>query len=332
MIERQTRLDSHADVSPHPAFSATTPRGGPGSERRSSEHFGFTGHQTFPFRYGWLKKAIDAVHEDQGIFRRAEALVVLGVGKNMVESIRHWGLATQILTESDRGRVLSVSDDWGKPLFLDGYDPYLEDPGSLWLLHWLLATNPQRAGTWYLAFNEFPYPDFQKARLVQFLFSIAEREGLRVNRGTVERDVDCFVRTYTPSRSSSRDLPEDSFNCPLVELGMLQLQPDGTTFQFAIGPKPTLPIEIVGIALTHYFDRTGGNRQSLNLQDCLYGAYSPGQVFKLDEPALIEYLETLEDITGGGVAIDETAGLKQIYRRRSIVPGDLLQRYYQERG
>lgn len=290
--------------------------------------YGFSGHQTFPFRYGWLKKATDAVVADDGIFRREDALVTLGVGKNMVSSIRHWGLATQILTDADRGRVFSVSD-WGGPLFVEGLDPYLEDPGSLWLIHWLLVTNPNKAGTWNLAFNHYHYPSFRKDSLTGFVLGFAERHELRANARTIERDVDCFVRTYTPARSSDRQVLEDSFNCPLVELGVIQLQPDGVTYQFSIGPKPTLPVEIFGVALLSFFDSAGGSRQTLSLQECLYQDSSPGQVFKLDEGSLVDYIEELQELTDGDIAVDETAGLKQLYRRKPMDPHRLLRRYYE---
>ena len=65
----------------------------------------FAGHETFTLRYGWLKKAVDAVHEDPIVFTRDDALVRLGVGKNMVRSIRHWGLATGILEEDTAQRI-----------------------------------------------------------------------------------------------------------------------------------------------------------------------------------------------------------------------------------
>ena len=60
----------------------------------------FAGHETFTLRYAWLKKAVDASLERQDIFLQDDALVTLGVGKNMVRAIRHWGLVTGVLEES----------------------------------------------------------------------------------------------------------------------------------------------------------------------------------------------------------------------------------------
>ena len=60
-----------------------------------------SGHETFPIRYGWLKKAFDAVRdtEDQDdnrqVFSGADAIARFGVGKNMVSSMRHWATAAR---------------------------------------------------------------------------------------------------------------------------------------------------------------------------------------------------------------------------------------------
>ena len=84
----------------------------------------FAGHETFTLRYGWLKnkKAVNGVVADSQLFRRPDALVTLGVGKNMVRSIRHWALTTGILEEdpespNNRGRFLQISE-LGEPLLL----------------------------------------------------------------------------------------------------------------------------------------------------------------------------------------------------------------------
>src|SRR5205085_5338801 len=98
----------------------------------------FSGHETFVFRHAWLKKAVDAVAEEPAVFSQDNAIVTLGVGKNMVRSIRHWGLATGMLAEEpkSRGIRLQVTELGQMLLGQSGFDPYLEDPNTLWLLHW----------------------------------------------------------------------------------------------------------------------------------------------------------------------------------------------------
>jgi hypothetical protein len=291
--------------------------------------YGFVGHQTFAFRYGWLKKAVEGLRHDSRLFSSDDAIVRLGVGKNMVESIRHWGLATRVLQEVDSGRF-AVSQ-FGANL-LESWDPYLEDPASLWLLHWQLATNPSRSATWCLAFSRYPRPDFSKPQLLHYLSELTARQSFKAKESTLSRDVDCFLRTYLPSRAGTKGLMEESFDCPLVELGLLQPFLDGESYQFVIGPKPTLPSAIVGYALIEFWSRTHPNRESLAVGDCLYGDASPGQVFKLDENTLLDYGEELRTLTDGRIQLDETAGLRQFYRYPPVGAEGLLANYYAQRS
>lgn len=298
-------------------------------ERTAPARYGFAGHETFPFRYGWLKKAVDGIRSDPRLFAREDAIVTLGVGKNMVESIRHWGLASRVLEEGDGSRLgVSTLGKW----LLEDWDPYLEDPASLWLIHWLLATYPIRAATWWLAFSRYTRPDFSKRQLQVYLAEFAARHSLRVKESTLSRDVDCFVRTYLPSRLGDKGVLEESFDCPLVELGLLQPLLDGESYQFVIGPKPTLPPAIVGFALMQYWEREPRHRETITIGECLYGDGSPGQVFKLDENSLTEYAEALHALTGGRLQLDETAGLRQIYRQATMEAADLLHDYYARRS
>jgi len=290
--------------------------------------FGFAGHETFPFRYGWLKKAISGSRLYPGLFNQDQAIVTLGVGKNMVQSIHHWGLATGMLNEVARGEVQPSM--WGKKL-LEEWDPHLEDLASLWLIHYFLITHPEKAACWHLAFFRWSRPEFNRAELTDFLTELAERQSLKARRATLERDVDCFIRTYLPARGKAKEVMEESFDCPLVELGLLRRLKDEERYQFVVGPKPTLPSEIVGFALLRFLDTARQNRQTVAFQDCLYAPSSPGQAFKLDENTLMEHMEEIQLLCGGAVELDDTAGLKQVYIRGELDPGALLNRYYEER-
>jgi hypothetical protein len=299
-----------------------------------SQRYRFSGHQTFVFRYGWLEKGVRGVDDSPTIFSDEEVMIRLGVGKNMVESIRHWCFISQLVEadldpEGKTGRNLRVTDLGQRLLLKDGWDPFLQDDASLWLIHWLLVSNPQIGTTWQILFSLFHRPDFTKQELVDYLLLFAEKESLRVQKNVMARDVDCFLRTYVRGMGGKKaGLAEETFDCPLLELNLIQQTPDGELFRFAIGPKPSLPGAIFGYALCEYFQRVKGDGSSMSIQECMYGSGSPGQAFKLDENSLIEYVEGLEDVTNKAVVLDETAGLKQIFRRRKQKPMDMLKDYY----
>jgi len=293
----------------------------------------FSGHETFSFRWRWLKKGVEAVREDPAIFNAEDAIVALGVGRNMVRSIRHWCLATGVLEEPSEAEHLPrgslVISDLGARLLLDeGWDPYLDDAASLWLLQWQLAAHPNRATTWFLAFTAFGEAEFSRDRLVDFIELHASETSARATRASLARDVDCFLKTYAPAPRSSSTLLEDALDCPLVELGLIEPVGSPNQYRFVIGPKMSLPTAVFGFAMMSHLGAHLSDRATVAVDECLYGPGSPGQAFKLDENSLVMLVEELSQLTDGAVGFSDTAGARRIYLRPGLSPFDLLDLYY----
>src|SRR4051812_26732207 len=100
----------------------------------------FSGHETFPCRYAWLPKAFRALRANGRAFADEEAAIVeLGVGKNMVRAIRFWVQVAGVASPTTNGYEIT---DFGRAIFdEDGFDPYLEDVRTLWLIHWQLSSH-----------------------------------------------------------------------------------------------------------------------------------------------------------------------------------------------
>ena len=282
----------------------------------------FGGHEKFVFRHGWLKKGVDGVKENPLIFTNDEALVMLGVGKNMVRSIRHWCLATGLVEEMDGvglARPLQATQLAVKLLDNHGWDPYLEDIGSLWLLHWKLSTNLTRGFVWHLLFSKFLETEFTKRQLANYLGSQFEHNDVHTTPGTIDREIDACLRTYVPAvRTKLGAIAEETLDCPLAELDIIWFIPSDNIYRFNIGPKISLPLGVFGYALLSFLSSTAENRRTVAIDECLYQEGSPGQIFKLDENSIVEYLESLEEATQGKIRLEETAGLRQIYLDQSI--------------
>jgi hypothetical protein len=294
----------------------------------------FSGHETFPFRFAWMKKGVDAVTENEAIFTQDDAMTRLGVGKNMVRSIRHWCLAADVIQEYQpdllsRSPSLRVSD-LGRMLFHDdGWDPYLEDPATLWLLHWKIASNARRATTWFWAFSYVFEPEFTRDSLLTALHQWAETGGWkRIAASSLKRDLDCFLRTYIASRQNQGAVLEDTLDCPLVELGVIREAGDRHTFQFNRGPQPDLPTGVLLYATLDYWQRAAPSAETISLHDLAYHAGSPGRLFQIDEDSLAARFEQMEEWTKRQVTYGETAGLRQLYRKREVAPLDLLAKTY----
>jgi hypothetical protein len=281
-----------------------------------------------------MKKGVDAVQRQSTVFARDDATTTLGVGKNMVRSIRHWCTAAGLIEEfgddamnkavkyrpSDLGRRL-VSDD--------GWDPYLEDPATLWLLHWKIASNSRRSTTWFWAFSYVFEPEFTRDTLLSALEQWASgAEWKRIAASSFKRDVDVFIRSYVPSRQGQSEVAEDSLDCPLVELGLIRESGDRQTFQFNRGSQPGLPTGILVYATLDYWMRAAPVTETISLHDLAHRAGSPGRLFQVDEDSLGARFEDIERLTGRAVSYSETAGLKQLYRRRRIDPINVLEKLY----
>lgn len=297
----------------------------------------FSGHETFPFRYAWLPKAIRAIQDRPDVFSADDAMTVLGVGKNMVRSMRHWALATGTAFEDEQARSRTrplCPSDLGKQLFLtasrmpEGWDPYLEDDGSLWLLHWHLATNPTRATTWYWAFNLWQEPVFTRESMQTALQQFAgNRDWSRVAESTLKNDISCFLRTYLPGKRGPTSTSEDTLDCPLTSLRLL-VDIDGERFRFSNGPKSGLSDAVFTYALLDCWSKRHADQRTLSLKEIAHGEGSPGRVFRLDDDAVLAYLDRVELQTDGRLSFDDTAIIRQVSKRADIESAEVLDVYY----
>ena len=284
----------------------------------------FARHETFHPRYGWLKKGFEAAKKDPQIFLWEDAPVQLGVGKNMVRSIRYWCEAFK-LTQEDK------PTDFGHKLF-GQWDPYLEDPASLWLLHWQLLRPPCVATAWWVAFNQFRQVEFTTEDLLRALEDYCAQMGKRVAVGSLRKDLTCLLRMYGAQSGKAKAGPtEDSLDCPFAELGLIRAEEKG--YRFGTGLKVNLRPEVVVAACLEFvaggLDEEIEGGGTVSLSRLLYEENSPGLVFKLSESALSEAIERVA-LKRGEIRLSESAGLLQMSYLGS--PGqlstDILDGYY----
>ena len=205
---------------------------------------------------------------------RRDAPVQLGVGKNMVRAIRFWGLAAKLIAENsgslNRRSPDLVPTGLGHQLFGEsGWDQYMEDPGTLWLLHWLLLAPPSRLPVWWLAFNEFHAVEFadddlEEAAIVQ-LGAVAGWAA--PHPSSVKKDVSALLRTYAPAERSGRTGIDDILDCPLRELNLIGRSAATDHYRFTLGAKPTPAVgdpglRRLGLHRPHQHCGRHGNTQS----------------------------------------------------------------------
>ena len=275
----------------------------------------FSGHESFACKSHWLKRGYDFV-KDKKDFNAGDAVVHLGVGKNMVASIRFWMKAVGLLEETHLKDIASY-------LFNDenGKDPYLEDIGTLWLLHFMLV-NTEYATIYKTAFVEYHRQRniIEKGKLQNFIkHKCFEETGYKnlYNDNTVKRDIGVMLHNYC---SKSNANLEDS-NCLLAPLNLIS-EADKETYVFNYDTRSDVPSLIFLYAMLIKFE----GLNSISFEDIAELAL----IFCLTNNDLLNIIKKLCDLYPSEIVFSDVDGIKELQFRATLNPTDVLDRYYEE--
>ena len=276
----------------------------------------FSGHETFPLKYGWLKKAYDIVknskEEDaRKVFLDEAAIAMFGVGKNMVSSIRHWAQLANIIAINEVSKKLELTEFAHDLLSEQGLDPWLEHSSSLWLIHWHIAKK-ENLFTYYWVFNHLNRNEFTREQIANYIINELNNNNHELPSSlTLKRDVECFIRNYSQKNISKNNaFSEDDIESPLTELSLIKRLPHDK-FSVQRGSKPNLPVEVFVYTLTWFWNSYFSTSSTLSIESATYDQESPGRIFFLDEEAVITYAFETEYLYNIGIHWSETAGLRQ---------------------
>ena len=280
----------------------------------------FKGHESFFIRKGWLYKGLNNVRINQDVFIAKDAMEVLGLGSNMVKSLRYWMQATGLTTEPHTGRRHQHLTPFGE--IIGRNDPYLEELGTLWLIHLNLAMNRELATAWYEFFNEFNMQEFQKDDFVLHLKKRSEAA-----QSSFESDFECIVNTYIPkSKSKGKVDPENNIDCPLGELGLIDFVDRKKKIYKKSAPGKNMlhPLIFLSAIL-----RLVNGKKEVRIRDLLFGTsemLSAGKIFQLDTVALLKLLYDLEKLDK--LEVIRTAGLDIVRIQEDITEEQCIEEYY----
>lgn len=290
----------------------------------------FGRHETFALRFSWLTKGFQAFNKNPNVFSSDESTIELGVGKNMVNAIKYWLRATTILKDTAEGLVAIPI---GNAIFSEGgWDPYLEDEATIWLLHWLLATNCELASAWYWFFNCFHKSEFTNEEASEALADFV-RSNLsgKHSEKTVKQEIAMILRMYCPPKINAKSDIEDGLDTPLTSLKLIMAAESSHLYRSFASGQPNLPINVIGFATNEVFNQR--RVETMPINDLMYGkkhGIAIGSVFRLTENALLAKLENLVTAYPAIFQINETAGINQLYRNDNNVSSlDFLRHYYQ---
>ncbi len=239
----------------------------------------------------------------------------------MVTSIQFWLKSFGL--QDDELQTTPIADT----LFADsGKDPYLENIGTLWLLHYQLVTT-QNASIYSLIFNEFRKEriEFTKEQMVNFLERKCKESEQSTSSRSLERDVNVFLKNYLRPSSKSGNI-EDDFSALLLDLDLVQAidhtAAGGNMYKIESYERAELPAEILLYCL---LEQETGN--SISFDSLFVKEDGIGLIFALTRGGL---LQKVHEITAKfpGVTFTDDAGIREIQFTERPNPQAVLDQYY----
>ena len=281
--------------------------------------YSFSGHESFPCKTLWLKKGYDFVIQGK-VFSDPEAVIHLGVGKNMVASIRYWLKAFGIC-EGNQPTWL------GNYLFNDdnGKDKYIEDLATLWLLHFTLVFN-QEATLYHLFFCDYQkgHTHFERDQVVTKvkLGLIEVNKQNLFNENTVKKDVAVLIQNYVLPRKTQSN---EDFSSFLIDLDLIRQNVEGKGYFFNLEGKRKVMKEIFMYALLMLKEREGDNTISYEIiQD------EVGLVFCMQDFETIEMLKQVAKTYSKYISYSDNAGIRIIQFTKDLDKEQVLNDYYEK--
>lgn len=283
----------------------------------------FSGHESFQCRTLWLKKGYDFISQGKK-FTVPDAVVDLGVGKNMVSAIGFWMKSFGLLTKNNR------LSDLANFLFGErGFDPYLENPASLWLLHYHLVKE-NNASIYSLVFNEFRKKkiEFNKGQLQNFLRTKCEETKSNYSEATIQRDMSVFLRNYVKPHKANKNL-EDNFSGIFIELNLIEPlmkydEKETDWFKIENKERIDLPAEVLLYCILDN-EKYG---DSILFDEILFGYNSIGNIFALTIKDILNKIEMLIN-KNYQISFTDDAGIKILQFKKKPNKWTVLKRYYE---
>jgi hypothetical protein len=271
-------------------------------------------------------------------------MVQLGVGKNMVRAIRFWVQLADIAQPHTELSGLHITP-FGHAIFHpEGFDPYLEDVRTLWLIHWKFCSHvDEPMFAWYFMLNQWAEPELSRSEVLHAFKLEATKQDRALSDTTLSQHLDIFLHTYLPARGKKGEVLEDNLDCPLTELNLLL--PAGErlielvdgrrhepVYAFRRDRKPEITGPLLAYCIHDFWRQNRLQEASLTFREVAVVPGSVGQLFKLSEQDLRDRLESLGSDSLGLLEYRTSAALPRVlksYDWSTLSEAKLLANVYQ---
>jgi len=291
-------------------------------ELGSPGNFRFSGHQTFPLRIAWIPKAsIEISKGKDPLTKIDEGIVSLGLGKNMIESLRCWIQAFQIVERREKNWKFTQV---GERIFSQsgGLDPYLEDHSTSLLLHWLICTNTEAPFfAWECLFNRWSFPEFSETPVIEVFRREREKTRKPTSNVTLLQHWQVFLHSYRPPRGRKA---EDHLDSALSVLGLIHKVGERRNlsgkvepiYSFNYSAAASIPQQLFTFFLHDWWNNFSPHEKTVSIGEIVAGAYSPGRILKMQESEILERVEELAFNHREMFQITESKNSRQLRRLR----------------
>jgi hypothetical protein len=272
----------------------------------------FSGHESFQCKTQWLKRGYDFVVEGNS-FNDEDAVLKLGVGKNMVASIRYWMKALGLYSQDNNLSEIAhyiFDDETGK-------DPYIEDVTTLWLLHYLMVRT-DIASIYKIAFIDFHKQrnEFEKENLQSYVRRLCFENGYQYlyNENTIKKDINVLLQNYIEPDSGNHE----DYSALLLDLGLMK-RASKNTYYFNNLNHTNISPEVFLYAVLCEKDGLSVSFDSL---------MEVALLFCLTTNDLLGVIKQICDKYPDQIVFSDVAGVKQLQFRAEPSPFDVLNDHY----
>lgn len=270
----------------------------------------FSGHDKFDCKLDWIVKGLDAYDKNNKIFQESEreySIALLGLGVNMIKSLQHWMKCLELLDEKGLTYL-------GK-LILEN-DPFLENRNILWILHWNLVKNKNKATLYHRFFNKLYLFKFTKEELFDRVYNWLKENDIVLSENTLRSDIDVFLRMYNNSKSNSLGLFRD-LNIFSEDKGIYHLN---------LNSIPNISDDLFLYILTDYLTLLKKGNNSVSIDDMQKGEISIQKALCMNENTFFIKINNLSNLTDGKLTYSEASGMRQIYIHTKLNRTTILDR------
>lgn len=295
---------------------------GNGDKKGIVMNYRLKGHESFVLRDGWITKVFFALKKENGesIFRKNYGADALGVGTSMAKSIRYWMKASGLTTDVPGKGVFLT--ELGELLF--EYDPYMEDPFSLYVIHANIVLNFEMATSWNVFFNNFSLSSFNRSEMLLKMTDllIEKTNEHKLPDRSIKDDCSALLSMYYSEFDNKLD-PEEKKNSPFSQLNLLTRK--GNYFRKTSPNNQIIDPLLVLYLMVDKFKI----EKSISIDDLINGENSPGKVLNLNRVSINDCLDKLAD--KGLVIVNRTAGIDMVYPNNlELNKNDIVKMHFME--